>query len=247
MATITTQKYQTLNRASVSGLPQDLNWTPGCIFCTALITFSSTVLDTVICSRAVLGSLTVKGKLQPCCNLRLNDLMPKTLSWMMAQQLGHFTGMCVSLLSALSRLRIVSQSRFQHKLLVLLVVGLFTVGSQTLGHWPPVCLHLFMLEKYQHTRRNRAKGSNSGATEMPRPRRVAGAPGNSVVSRLTVKMPAPERRRRSKPASPGLTSANPLPARGQRSHLPSPLGAKSQRKYVKSALKQPWLTSPRPC
>lgn len=150
-----------------------------------------------------LGVFDRQRKLQPCCNLRLNDLMPKTLSWMMAQQLGHFTGICESLLSALSRLRIVSQSRVQQKLLVLLVVGLFTVGSQTPGHWPPVCLHLFMLEKYQHTRRNRAKGSNSGATEKPRPRRVAGAPGNSVVSRFMVKMPAPERRRRSKPASPG--------------------------------------------
>lgn len=70
----------------------------------------------------------------------------------MAQQLGHLTGICLSLISVLSPLRIVSQSHFQRELLLLLVAALFTVGSRTPGDWPTVCLHLFMLEKY--ARRN---------------------------------------------------------------------------------------------
>lgn len=116
-------------------------------------------------------------KLQPSCNLRLNDLIPKPLSWMMAQQPGHSTGFCVSLISVLACLRIVSQSHFQQKLLVLLVVCLQSAAERPVTGLQIVCICLC----WKSTRtpgRTEPKARALGATKRR-------GPGESQVHRAS--------------------------------------------------------------
>lgn len=116
----------------VSAIPQDLKLNSWLQLLHQYCPFNCTELNCSGHNYLFPPSLGVFDRLrkpQPACNPGLNDLIPKTLSWMMAQQLGHLTGICLSRISVLSRLRIVSQSHFQRDLLVHLVARLFTVGS----------------------------------------------------------------------------------------------------------------------